>query len=481
MNTVQRIAKNTVALTVADIFTKVLSVVLIVYATRFLGDVGFGKYTFAMSFCAIFAIFADFGLNTLLIREIAGDKIRTGEYLGSGTAIKLTFSGITFFAIYLAINLLKYPADTKTAVYIIGLYFITGSLAGLYRCVFNAYERMEFEAFARTLQQSIIVVIGVSALYLGYGLFGLVMAFLLGSIINLLYSVILVSTKFTKPKIQINISLWRDLLKEALPFGITGVLGVIYFRIDVVMLSLMKGDAVVGWYGVAYTLVEALMFIPGAFAGALFPVFSSLFRSSDDAIRITYEKSLNYLYVAALPIAVGVTILADKIILIAFRQEFSNSVMALQILIWALLFMFLNYGLGSVLGAIKRQQILMFNALACVIVNIVLNLLLIPSLSYIGASIATVITEFTLCALSFYFVSKYLYTLPVRKYITKPLIAVFCMGAYVYLLKDITIFLIAPTAALIYFGLLYFIKGFDDQDITLFKTLIRKPLGGEVE
>ena len=445
-----------------------------IYATRYLGDVGFGKYTFALSFCYLFSIFSDLGLNTVLIREIAKDKTLANNYLGAGTLIKLVLSVFTVVLIFVAVNLLNYPDDTKLAVYILGFSVVIGSLSGLYRSVFSAYERMEYEASARIIQQTVLVALGIAALHLGYGLFGLVTAVLLGSITGFVFSVLYTIKKFVTPVLQIDIAFWSNLIREALPFGMTSIIAVVYFRIDIVMLSMMKGDAVVGWYGVAYMLVESLMFLPGAFAGSLFPVFSRLFKSSDSSIKMVYERSLKYLYMTGLPIVFGTTILADKIILIVFKEEFSHSVVALQILIWALLFMFLNYGLGTVLGSINRQRVLVISSMICVIVNVVLNLLLIPPLSYIGAGIATVVTEFTLCALSFYFVSEYLYVIPIHRFIPKPLVASIIMGAYVYIFREITVFIVIPIAAGVYLGLLYLIKAIDNQDIMLFKEILLK-------
>jgi len=83
MNTIQRIAKNTAALFAAQFVVAILSLVLTVFIARSLGDVIFGKFSFALAFTAIFAVFSDLGYNTLLIREVARDKSQAGKYLNN--------------------------------------------------------------------------------------------------------------------------------------------------------------------------------------------------------------------------------------------------------------------------------------------------------------------------------------------------------------------------------------------------------------
>jgi O-antigen/teichoic acid export membrane protein len=472
LNTERRIAKNTAALLVMSISTQLLSMLLVVYATRFLGDVGFGRYTLALSLSGIYVMLSDIGLSTLMVREIAKDKPMTSKHLSNAAVIKILLSIVTFVLLFATVNVMGYPEDTKVAVYILGFASILSYFAMFYQTVFFAYEKMQYNILVSVLDKLVMVALGFEFLRSGLGLLGLVLAILIGNTVNLTVSLLLVSKKFAKPVCKISIAFWKDLIKEAVPFGMIGIFGTIYVQIGIVILSVVRGDAEVGWYGAAFMMVGVLYLIPSSLVGALFPVFSQLFKSSTDTLKMAYERASKYLYIVALPIAIGTAPVADKIVLVIFKSVFANTVMALQIIVWTIPFTFLATVSVYVLASVMKQRVVMFSAGICVIVSVVLNLLLVPSLGFLGTSIASVATEMTMFLLSFYFASKYLYELPVHRMIGKPLVAAACMGAFVYVFQNFTLFVIAPIAAGIYFGLLFALKTFDEQDMTFFSAII---------
>jgi O-antigen/teichoic acid export membrane protein len=475
---VKRIAKNTTIWVVSDTLTKILGMALVIYSTRFLGDTGFGKYTFALSFSIIFAMFSDLGLNQLFVRDVARDKSKTGDYLGTMLSLKLLLAVINFSMLYISINLLNYPPDTRMAVYLIGASVIIGSFSNLFRAVAIAHEKMQYDAIPSIIEKIFVLTLSILFFFSGYGLLGLSSAILLGSVIGLCSSIYFLLTRFVRPEIYFNYTRWMSFIREALPFALISITGILYTRIDGVMLSLMKGDAAVGWYGVAFMLIESLMFLPSAFLGALFPVFSNLFTTSHDFLKLAYERSFKYLFMLSMPIVVGITLVADKIILL-FGYQFNNSATALQVLAWSLIFLFINLELYNMLAAINKQRICLFCSVIGVVANITLNLILIPPLSYIGAGFATVITNFIVFIVEFYYISRYFYRIKILKIIYKPIIASMIMAIYILYLGNTTILIIIPTAAILYFAALYLIKAFDETDTMLFKQILSKKVQNE--
>jgi len=142
MNTIQRIAKNTAALFAAQFVTAILSLVLAIFIARSLGDVIFGKYSFALSFTALFAVFSDLGYNTLLIREVARDKAQASKYLNNVLCMRALISLVIFAIIVITINVMSYPADTKNVVYLFGIYTLVTSFAAVFKVTFRAFEKM---------------------------------------------------------------------------------------------------------------------------------------------------------------------------------------------------------------------------------------------------------------------------------------------------------------------------------------------------
>ena len=405
-DTTRRIAKNTASLMVADTVSKGLLFLLIILIARNLGDVIFGKYSFAFAFTSLFAVFADFGLSTLTIREVARNREYASKYLGNISLIKFLLSIVTAIFILISINLLDYPSDTILAVYFAGAYVIVNSFSQFLRAFFRAFEKMEYEAVTRITERIILFIAVVSLLYLGYGLVPILSVFFIVSVFNFFVTVVLVLKRFVKPSYDIDLKLWKEIIKEALPFGLTSVFVVIYFKIDTIMLSIMVNDATVGWYNAAYNIVDGLMFVvAGSLTGALYPLMSNHYKSSHK-IREIFTKSFKLLLLVGFVVALIVTAFSDKIIFNIYGAEYANSVIALKILIWAFFIICISTVSSTLLNSAGKQKVVAIGTGLGAILNVSLNLVLIPRYGLEGAAFATVITEVSGFLIYFYYVMK---------------------------------------------------------------------------
>ena len=474
MNTIQTIAKNTGALTLMHIVTMILGLIFTVSLARCFGDVAFGKYSFALAFTALFAVLMDLGFNQLTIREVARDKTLAKKYMGNILIIKLFLSLIFFTLVVAVVNLMHYPPDTKAIVYIFGASTVLNSFGQLFRAIFHAFEKMEYDSLLTIIQQVIVVAIGLTLLFLGYDLIQVVSVYLLGGIINVVFSLIVMVKKFEKPEFEVNFAFWKTLIRNAIPFGLAAIFVIIYVRIDAVMLSMMVGDAPVGWYNAAVTLILGLSFIPGVFLGVFFPVFSKFHTSSIDSLKNAYEKTFKYLFIILFPIGIGTTLLADKFILLLYGDQYTHSIIALQILIWWNVFGALNWLFGTILLSINNEKIVAVSTGIGAILNVILNLFLIPIMSYVGASITTVITEILLFALLFYYVSMHLYRLPLLNITAKTIAAGIIMGICIYYIKSFNVLMVVTIAGVIYFLALAALGGIAKEDLTLIKEGIKR-------
>lgn len=476
MNTARRVAKNTAVLLISQAIGKILHFILVIFVARYLGDVGFGKYSFAISFTMLFSVLVDMGLNILITREIARDKSKAGTYLGNALITKSILALVTFVVIGLAINLMHYPNVTITAVYIAGLALVFNTLASTLATTYQAFERMEYGAVINVSVGVLALGLTLFFMSLEYGFYAIMIVYLLQSIANLAMNAFLVLWKFVKPKFRVDKELGFNLFKAAIPMGLAGIFVTIYYRIDTVMLSAMKGDAVVGWYNAAYNLIFGLMFIQGSFNTAIFPVLSRLSSNSMNSLRMVYQRSFKYLFCMGLPIAVGATILAERIILPIYGPEYINAAGSLQILIWAIAFIFVNGLLGNMLIATNQQKLLAYIVGGGAGLNIVLNMLLIPALSYKGAAIATVASElfaFLLCSLT---LSKLIAPSPLFTVYKKPLLGVLIMGAFIVIFDFLPIIALILLAAIVYIAALLIMRTFDQGDQNLLKQVLKGKL-----
>lgn len=475
MNTVQRIAKNTGVFLTSQIISFILGFFTILYSARYLGVEGFGILSIALAFTGIFGILSDLGLSTLTTREIARDKSKSNKYLFNTGLIKLVLACLTVIVVVFVVNLVDYSPDIKNIIYIITFSVILGSFSGIFYSLFQAYEKVEYQSIGQIIY-SILILSGVLlAIYYRAGVYGVSLVYLFTSIIILIYSMFIFIWKFFMPRVEIDFSFWKPTLKEALPFGITSFTGSIYIYVDSVILSILQSTEVVGWYNAAYKLLFILVFIPGAVNVAIFPVMSRLHSSSDqNNLRYIYERYFKYMLILGIPIGFGTTILANKIILLIFGPQYSNSALVLQILIWTIVFTFAGAAFIKLFESINRQLTITKITGICMVINIFLNLILIPKFSYIGASFSTVITEIIMVGTVFWVSGQIGYDISrnkIFKIIFKVIFASIIMGLFLYYLLDLNLLVLIIFASLIYLGVLYLIKGIDDEDIKVFKRI----------
>ncbi|MCK4627712.1 MAG: flippase [Sedimentisphaerales bacterium] len=482
MNTIQRVVKNAGLLFAASIISKVLSFLQFMYIVRYLGAEGFGTLSFALAFTGIFGIFSDLGLGQIIVRELARDKSLASNYVGNIITLKIVLVAITFSLIVLAVNILGYPAESIKIVYLISFFVLIKAFTGVFNATFQAYEKMEYVSLGRILDSVLLLSGSLIVIWGELGIVWLAVIYCIDSVFVLIFSFAICVWKFVKPTLRADIVFWKNVIKDALPFAISGIFVMIYYWIDSVMLSFMKGNATVGWYNAAYRLIVMLVFIPTIINIAVFPTMSNFYLSSQNRLKLIVEKYFKLMLILGIPIGIGTVLLADKIILLIFDETYTQSIISLQILIWAAVFIFANAAFVRLFGAINRQVILAKITGFAVIENVILNVMVIPKFSYIGASVTTLITECTIATLAIIYGFKLGYGFPLKhflQYITKPLIAGAAMGIMIWELSDLSLALIVPLAVLVYMVVLFMVGGIGRDEMELVKR-VRGSTGGEV-
>jgi len=476
MNVAQRILKNTGILSVAQIISYILVFFYTIYIARYLGAEGFGILSFAIAIVGIFTILTDLGISTLTVRDVARDRSLGPKYLGNGLVIKVILAVVSFGLIALAVNLLNYPSETITVVYFIALSTIFGSIASFIFSIFQAHEKMEFQGLGQILN-AVLMFSGVFiAIAMSLDVIGFSIVYFVASLITLIYALIIYIWKFSLPPIEIDTTFWGKFLKNAIPFGLAGIFVTVYYWIDSVMLSVMVGNEVVGWYNASYKFIYLFLSFHSLFIISIFPVLSSFYKTSKESLKFAFERSFKYMLIISIPIAVFVTIVADKIILLIYGPGYIPSIIALQILIWTVIFMFINGLAGNFLGSIDQQIVVTKITGVGAIINIILNILLIPKFSYIGSSFATVFTELMILPLLVYVVHKYRYTNigPLVKDLPKILVSGLVMSIFLIYFHYLNLFLLIVASAIIYLVVLFITRTLDEEDIVLIRNIIQK-------
>ncbi len=403
----KQVVTNTTFLTSAYVAQKLFAFVYFTIIARWVGDVNVGKYVFAISLTTILSVFIDLGLTPILIREISKFKDKLGEYLNTILSAKLLLAVAAYGAALAAAYFFGKDEITRQMVYLAGLVMIFDSLAGALWGVFRAQHNLKYESVAIVINQILILSVGIGGLMLALPLWVLVAGLLTGSVFSFLFAGSLIALKLNhRFRFILDLPLLKTLFILAAPFALAGIFTRVYSYIDQIMLSVLIGDRELGWYSVAYKITFALQFIPSAFAASMYPAMSNYFQHAHEKLAHLFEKTMNLLMLLSVPIAAGTIVIAQPLIIAVYTNEFSNSVLPLQILIAAMPAIFLSFPVGSMLNACNKQYINTINLGVTMVINIILNILLIPHFQHVGASIAAVVSLYYLFFANVYFVDS---------------------------------------------------------------------------
>ncbi|MCC7561633.1 MAG: flippase [Methanobrevibacter arboriphilus] len=475
MSKINEIFKNTSWLLISQIITSIFGFVWIVLLARYLGVSDFGIMNFAISFTSIMSIFIDLGINTYITRDLSRSPELSQKYIGNAIPLKIFLSILSFIATLVILLIMDYNLLSIQVVLLFAIQTIFLSMGWLFNGVFQAFSKMKYQAIGIIINSSLILSGTLLLTYFNLGLIAVALSYMVGSIITLIYLYNNIKNKIVIPKIQIDLDFWKKSIKQAIPFGITGIFTTIYFMIDTVMISFIVGNTAVGIYSSAYKIITVFTTIYTVYTYVVFPLMSKLYKDSEDLLKISYEKSIKYLIMIMLPFAIGITIYSQDIITLIYGKSYIFAGDVLKILIWNVLFIMINGASTSLLNSSNSEvAVTKINGLAC-LVNVVLNLFLIYYLSYIGASIATIITGVIIFILMTYIILKNKYK--PDKSLIYGIVKICVSGlilSIILLILNLSLWIALPVAIIIYLIGIYLTKSLDSTDKAVIKEIIGK-------
>ncbi|MFA6537528.1 MAG: flippase [Patescibacteria group bacterium] len=479
----ESVSRNTAFLTASYIWQKLLSFVYFVLVARFIGVEDLGKYTFAISFATLFAVFIDFGFNSAIIRESAKNSDNNQKFFSTILTFKVLISVLTYLVVVVAVNLLNYPVLTKSLVYLAGIPMVFDQLSNTFWSFFRGARNLKYESWNIVFNQIIVLVVGTIVLFSKLPLAFLMAPFLAASFFSVCFSLFCIMKKLDlKMKFIFDKKIFIDLFKIALPFALIALFSRVYGYIDSIFLSKMSGDSAVAYYNVAMKIPFALQFIPASLSAAVFPAFSFHFANNREQLKYTFEKVSKFTALIAMPVSFGVAFVAPTIIKMFYGAKYEASILPLQILMLGLYFVFINFILGALLNATDRQFTNTKIVFGVMILNVVLNLILIPKLSFIGSSIVFLCSHSLLMLISL-IVAKRICDFSVLKFVSpifKSLIASAAMVGVLLFFKNQNLFLQILIGAVVYIVLIFLIRAVKREEFVDFKNSIFKKKFKEV-
>jgi O-antigen/teichoic acid export membrane protein len=470
MSTVRKVARNTGVILVWDVAVKLIGLFISIYLARYLGVGGFGNYSFIIAYTLSFGIIVDLGINTVLVREIVKHREKAEGLIANAIGIKLAIFVLVFLLSALLVNLLGCTSDVKIGTYIGMLAVLLSSNISILISSFQADLKMEYPAFADV----------VSKLFLGAMIFlisvqnGGIVRVMIATFASYALSLAILYA-FARSRIKLRISfdtkVWRDIIKPAALLGLSGIFVSVIVRIDTILISIIRGNIEVGYYTIPSQLTDTTTLIPTAFIMSLFPLMSYYFKNSKEALARSFRLAMKYILMLAIPMAFGTTLLAGRIITAIYGASFAYSSTALVIMVWCHVLVSSVIVIESLLISLEKQKNVLIATGFSALFNVLLNLLLIPWLGFVGASIALLFTYVLLTMI-------YVYSLPrsLRKldtvFIIRSALASLLMLLFIKY-SPLSIFVLIPLAALIYFIALTLLGGISSEDVEILKRLYK--------
>ena len=394
---------NYIWLLTGEFLSKVFVFLFTVFVARKLEVADFGRYSFSLSLVLILSLAVDFGLTTLITRETSRDRSLTSIYMSNIFLIRVFLSFAIYLFIFLILHFLRYPSDTILLTSLLWIWITFKNLSYVFRGVFNARERMFYESFLNYSHEFLRLILVFVFFFFGFELLAVGSAMLIASIFTLFISYIIYMRYFEPWEWKIRFSFWPNLLKESLPIALTSIFFVFFGRIDNILISYIHGDEPAGIYNASFSLVWALILVPGYVTHAAFPKLSQYATSDRQKLKIL--TACNLKIISAL---CGVMILiifsySDILIQFIYGHAYLSSVRILQILIFSLPSLAVTNVFIYLLNAVNLQRM---NALilgVALLIYLPMDFLFISLYGPLGAAFTTLFSTFLLAALFFIF------------------------------------------------------------------------------
>lgn len=494
MSIARKILENTFVQVLGKLVTAALSMVILKIISGYLGTSGYGDYTAVYQFLAFFGIIADFGIYTITVKEMSRDQSRIPVILGNVLGLRTL---LIFIAMGLAIASAFLLPQYKGTLIPMGVLIATVAtfftlLNGTICSVLQTHLKMQYSTISLVAGKVASVLYMVWVVYAfshdpKTGFYQLMWSGVVGNVVNYLISHYYVR-RFCEISYRFDFAYWKKVFVTALPYGVALILGTLYFRLNVIVMTLalphtelvaegkrtcsqaLCSDTEIGLIGVAMRMLEMLVIIPVYFMNSVLPILTRYIEEQSQKIRQLMQYSFDFLFAASLPILVGGFLLAEPIIRFISDEEFVSghtftygADVAVRILMFAMLFSFINSLFGFTLVALNKQAHLLYINLIVVVLCLAGNFFAIPQWGFRGAAVVSVLSELLIVFLTYWKTQQALGFHLSPKTPARILFSALTMGVVVFmgftLMRDawyvLQLAVLVPVGGLVYLGLLF--------------------------
>lgn len=437
MNTLQRLLSNTILAFVSTAMMKVSTSILFIFVGRLRGPAEAGVFNLGVTYYTIGMALSTWGLHELLVREVAPRREESGRYLANYLILRLTISSLLFAGLLLFLELnLPYSAEAKTVIRIMALGIFPEAVFSLCQALFMAHENLAVPTVGALINSVVTLGFGMWVLYQGGEATAVAWFMPVSGVAGILVFPFALLRLFRRvPQRAAARFDWRfsrEQLRYTPGFVLLGLFSTLSFQADTFIISFLLTEAALGYYGAAQTILSGFLMIPAAIRAGLYPLMARYRQQDLSRLAQLYRKATQYLLIIGLPVATGVTLLAQPTLRLLFGADFDPAVPVLQWLIWAIVFEVLTVPNARLMLVYNyQQQAGWFRGLGMV-VSVGLNLLLIPRYGIVGAGVARLLATLAYFLMIYFYTQRRIMRLNLLALALRPLLATALMAAAVW-------------------------------------------------
>ncbi|HZS43085.1 MAG TPA: flippase [Candidatus Paceibacterota bacterium] len=387
-----RYFKNTGWLLSQRLFGMVIGFFVTAIVVRYLGPVNNGILNYAISFVGLFGFLASLGLDQVIYRDLIKYPERENEFLGTSIILRLAAG---FLAMLLAISFGRIFNSDQTIFYtmaIVSLAFVFQAFSIIIYS-FQAKVESHLPSIATMIVVVILAILKLLVVYYHKGVFYFGAIYTLEPFLYAVFFIFFYQKYYSSPlRWNFNKNLAREIVIEAFPLMLSVVFTTIYSRIDQVLLNYMIDVKAVGIYDPAVRLSELWYFIPAILTGSLFPSIINAYQTDEKLYAKRLIRLTLLLMALSASAGIFVTILAHFLMNLVFGPAFVTGYRVLQLYVWSGLGVGIGFVINQFLITEKMVRYVLYSSIIGMLLNVILNLLLIPSHGINGSALATLIS-----------------------------------------------------------------------------------------
>ncbi len=476
MNEAIRLGRNYGATAYGQLISQILTLVISLAIARTLGVEQYGIFVFAFAFPSWFLLLVSLGLDPVLTIEVAANKDRAGSYLTTISVIRLLLVPIAIGLLWLSLNLLLSDPFARTVALILGTANILQTYAGTFSALFRAFERLEYMALVGVVERIFTTSAVLGLLFMGFGLFEISIAFVLGSSITLVLSLAIARTRFAWFARRTDLRTSWKIVRLALPFALAVAVGTFTNTTGTVLLTLLQDPQATGQFNAALTIQFALLSFVMMYPTVFLPTMSRMHRENPDMLATVLHKTQKLFFIVGLPIALGGWFYARAIMTLFYGDTFSDAARSFEVVIFNMAIATAFLGNSTALAATRHQTLNLLIGAAGAVTTVGLTVALIPSFGHVGAAYAFVVSAFLRAILSVVAVDRLIARVNMWDTLTRPILAGIVMVVVLYFVPGLSLWLGILVGGGLYFLALYVIKGITREDWYLVKDALRGAL-----